>query len=285
MAKALPKFWKNYAVDIANASKAENGNAWLYYYNGSEPQQFAIEYVENGYYRLKVKHSGLVLECDSAVYKPGANVRQGTWDGSDSQLWKFVSAGSGAYYIRSKTGTVLDINCAAYAAGTNIQTYTANGTDAQKWKLNEEYQTIDLAEGIYTIQTSLNEKRVLDIAGASSANGANVQIYTDNDTLAQQFKITAVREGYYKIENVSSGKVLDIANGSRASGANVQQYSWNNSDAQLWRFLDAGNGKYYIQSKLGTVLDLLNAVSTSGNNVQAYELNLTNAQKWVLRAR
>lgn len=276
---------KNYAVDIANASKAENGNAWLYYYNGSEPQQFAIEYVENGYYRLKVKHSGLVLECDSAVYKPEANVRQGTWDGSDSQLWKFVSAGSGAYYIRSKTGTVLDINCAAYAAGTNIQTYTANGTDAQKWKLNKEYQTIDLAEGIYTIQTSLNEKRVLDIAGASSANGANVQIYTDNDTLAQQFKITAVREGYYKIENVSSGKVLDIANGSRASGANVQQYSWNNSDAQLWRFLDAGNGKYYIQSKLGTVLDLLNAVSTSGNNVQAYELNLTNAQKWVLRVR
>ena len=68
----------------------------------------------------------------------------------------------------------------------------------------------------------------------------------------------------------------------RASGANVQQYSWNNSDAQLWRFLDAGNGKYFIQSKLGTVLDLLNAVTTPGNNVQAYELNLSNAQKWVL---
>ena len=27
-----------YAVDIANASKADNANAWLYYYNGSEPQ-------------------------------------------------------------------------------------------------------------------------------------------------------------------------------------------------------------------------------------------------------
>ena len=100
--------------------------------------------------------------------------------------------------------------------------------------------------------------------------------------MAQQFKITAVRDGYYKIENKSSGKVLDIANASPASGANVQQYSWNNSDAQLWRFLDAGNGKYFIQSKLGTVLDLLNAVTTPGNNVQAYELNLTNAQKWVL---
>ena len=271
-----------YAVDIANASKADNANAWLYYYNGSEPQRFETEYVGNGYYKLTVKHSGMVLECDSSTYKAGANVRQGVWDGSDGQLWKFVSAGNSGYYVKSKTGTVLDINSAVYAAGTNVQTYKANGTDAQKWKLNKEYETVNIEEGVYTIQTSLNKERVLDIPGASSADGANVQIYTSNDTLAQQFKITAVRDGYYKIENKSSGKVLDIANASPASGANVQQYSWNNSDAQLWRFLDAGNGKYFIQSKLGTVLDLLNAVTTPGNNVQAYELNLSDAQKWVL---
>ena len=209
-------------------------------------------------------------------------MRQGVWDGSDGQLWKFVSAGDNSYTVKSKTGTVLDIDSAVYAAGTNVQTYKANGTDAQKWKLNKEYETVEIEEGVYTIQTSLSKDSVLDIPGASSANGANVQIYTSNDTLAQQFKITAVRDGYYKIQNMSSGKVLDIANASRASGANVQQYSWNNSDAQLWRFLDAGNGKYFIQSKLGTVLDLLNAVTTPGNNVQAYELNLTNAQKWVL---
>ena len=273
-----------YAVDIANASKADNANAWLYYYNGSEPQQFEAEYVGNGYYKLTAKHSGMVLECDSSTYKAGANVRQGVWDGSDGQLWKFVSAGNSSYYVKSKTGTVLDINSAVYAAGTNVQTYKANGTDAQKWKLNKEYERVDIEEGVYTIQTSLNKERVLDIPGASSANGANVQIYTSNDTSAQQFKITAVRDGYYKIENMSSGKVLDIANASRASGANVQQYTWNNSDAQLWRFLDAGNGKYFIQSKLGTVLDLLNAVTTPGNNVQAYELNLSDAQKWVLRS-
>ena len=271
-----------YAVDIANASKADNTNAWLYYYNGSEPQQFEAEYIGNGYYKLTAKHSGMVLECDSSTYKAGANVRQGVWDGSDGQLWKFVSAGDNSYTVKSKTGTVLDIDSAVYAAGTNVQTYKANGTDAQKWKLNKEYETVEIEEGVYTIQTSLSKDSVLDIPGASSANGANVQIYTSNDTLAQQFKITAVRDGYYKIQNMSSGKVLDIANASRASGANVQQYSWNNSDAQLWRFLDAGNGKYFIQSKLGTVLDLLNAVTTPGNNVQAYELNLTNAQKWVL---
>ena len=272
----------DYTVDIANASTADNANAWLYYYNGSEPQQFKVEYVENGYYKLTAKHSGMVLECASSSYKAGANVRQGVWDGSDGQLWKFVSAGNGSYYVRSKTGTVLDITSAVFAAGTNVQTYTANGTSAQKWNLSTEYEAVEIEEGVYTIQTALNNDRVLDVTSASSANGANIQIYACNDTLAQKFKITAVKGGYYKIENVSSGKVLDVANGSRASGANVQQYSWNGTDAQLWRFMNAGNGKYYIQSKLGTVLDVKNGGTNSGNNVQTYKLNQTDAQKWIL---
>ena len=141
---------------------------------------------------------------------------------------------------------------------------------------------MEIEEGVYTIQTALNNDRVLDVTSASSANGANIQIYACNDTLAQKFKITAVTGGYYKIENVSSGKVLDVANGSRASGANVQQYSWNGTDGQLWRFMNAGNGKYYIQSKLGTVLDVKNGGTNSGNNVQTYKLNQTDAQKWIL---
>lgn len=272
----------DYTVDIANGSIAANANAWLYYYNGSEPQRFTIEYVENGYYKLTAEHSGMVLECASSTYKAGENVRQGIWNGSDSQLWKFVSTGSGSYYVRSKTGTVLDISSAVFAAGTNVQTYTANGSNAQKWQLTTEYESMEVKEGVYTIQTSLSTGHVLDVVSGSSANGANIQIYISNNTAAQKFRITAVENGYYKIENVASGKVLDVANASRASGANVQQYSWNATDAQLWRFIDAGNGKCHIQSKLGTVLDVKNGSASSGNNVQAYKANQTDAQKWRL---
>lgn len=89
-------------------------------------------------------------------------------------------------------------------------------------------------------------------------------------------------DGYYKIESKLSGKVLDVANGSRTAGANVWQYSWNGSDAQLWRFVDAGDGKYYIQSKLGTVLDVTSASAAAGTNVQTYTFNQSTAQKWTL---
>lgn len=270
-----------YAVDIANSSTMNTANAWIYYYNGTKAQQFEVEYVDNGYYKISAKHSGKVLDVANGSRTSGTNVWQYTWDGSDAQLWKFVKTSKG-YYIRSKTGNVLDIFSALYTPYTNIQTYEANGSDAQKWNLVKEYESAEITDGVYTFRTALNSGRVLDITSAATSNYANVQIYTDNNTQAQKFEVIEVSDGYYKIVSKVSGKVLDIANGSRIAGANVWQYEWNGSDAQLWRFIDAGNDAYYIQSKLGTVLDVSTGLSAAGTNVQVYTLNYTTAQKWVL---
>jgi hypothetical protein len=46
--------------------------------------------------------------------------------------------------------------------------------------------------------------------------------------------------------------------------------------------VDAGDGKYYIQSKLGTVLDVTSASAAAGTNVQTYTFNQSTAQKWTL---
>ena len=271
-----------YTIDVANASKVDGANVWLYYYNGTKPQRFNISYVGKGYYKIIAEHSGKALTVENDTRKAGVNVVQKKWvANSDTQLWKFVSTSEG-YYIRSKTGTVLDIWSAVYAPYTNIWTYTANGSLAQKWHLEKEYDSIEVPEGIYTIQTALSSSKTLDIANGSKANFGNIWIYNINNTEAQEFEIEKVSDGYYKIESKLSGKVLDVANGSRTAGANVWQYSWNGSDAQLWRFVDAGDGKYYIQSKLGTVLDVTSASAAAGTNVQTYTFNQSTAQKWTL---
>lgn len=270
------------SLDVANGSKKQGANVWLYYYNGTKPQRFNISYVGKGYYKIIAEHSGKALTVENDTRKAGVNVVQKKWvANSDTQLWKFVSTSEG-YYIRSKTGTVLDIWSAVYAPYTNIWTYTANGSLAQKWHLEKEYDSIEVPEGIYTIQTALSSSKTLDIANGSKANFGNIWIYNINNTEAQEFEIEKVSDGYYKIESKLSGKVLDVANGSRTAGANVWQYSWNGSDAQLWRFVDAGDGKYYIQSKLGTVLDVTSASAAAGTNVQTYTFNQSTAQKWTL---
>ena len=218
-----------YTIDVANASKVDGANVWLYYYNGTKPQRFNISYVGKGYYKIIAEHSGKALTVENDTRKAGVNVVQKKWvANSDTQLWKFVSTSEG-YYIRSKTGTVLDIWSAVYAPYTNIWTYTANGSLAQKWHLEKEYDSIEVPEGIYTIQTALSSSKTLDIANGSKANFGNIWIYNINNTEAQEFEIEKVSDGYYKIESKLSGKVLDVANGSRTAGANVWQYSWNGS--------------------------------------------------------
>lgn len=80
-----------------------------------------------------------------------------------------------------------------------------------------------------------------------------------------------------------SGKVLDVANGKVANGTNIQQYTWNKSEAQLWKFIDAGNGYYYVRSKLGKAMDVKGAKTVNGTNIQLYSTNGSNAQKWKLK--
>lgn len=272
-------------LDIQNGSQTNGGNVQIYLKNGTAAQEFTVEYVSNGYYKIISKISGLVLDIKNGSSSSGANVQQYEWNGTDAQLWRFVECGDGNYFIKSKLGTVLDVKWGGNASGTNVDAYSLNKTSAQKWYLEKTDRSNLIEDGIYTIQSVLSDTAVLDIKNGSGANGANLQIYTPNDTTAQKFKITYVGCGYYKIASEISGKVLDVKYGSASIGATVWQYDWNASDAQMWRFVSAGNGQYIIYSKLGTVLDVSGARTVPGTPVNTYSANETNAQKWILKSQ
>ncbi len=120
------------------------------------------------------------------------------WD--ECTAMEIINMGNGSYYIRSKLGTVIDVTNGSIQTGTNIQMYTLNYSSAQKWTLKSTaVKAESIAEGTYTIQAAVNTNYVLDIAGGSTADGGNVQIYSKNNTLAQNFVVTSVGNGYYKI--------------------------------------------------------------------------------------
>ena len=136
----------------------------------------------------------------------------------------------------------------------------------------------------YNILSALSNSKAIDISGAKTANGTNVQIWDLTDELQQQFTITRVSGSYYKIMDVNSKKVLDVVGGIKKSGVNVQLYAYNGTKAQLWCFENAGNGYYYIKNKLGYYLDVSGARTTNGTNVQVYSRNKSNAQKFKLKS-
>lgn len=65
-----------YTIDVANASKVDGANVWLYYYNGTKPQRFNISYVGKGYYKIIAEHSGKALTVENDTRKAGVNVVQ-----------------------------------------------------------------------------------------------------------------------------------------------------------------------------------------------------------------
>ena len=137
-------------------------------------------------------------------------------------------------------------------------------------------------EGVYTISSGVGNFMMLDIKSGSRASQANVQIYTENGTGAQQFRLKKYGN-YYIITNVRSGKALDVKYASKANKANIWQYSVNHTKAQLWRFVNAGSGYFYIINVgSGKALDVDCAKNTNGTNVQQYTQNQTKAQKWRL---
>ena len=55
----------------------------------------------------------------------------------------------------------------------------------------DDKKEVELASGVYKIQLEANKNYVLDVAGGSTANEANIQIYANNETDAQKWKNNA----------------------------------------------------------------------------------------------
>ncbi|WP_338848493.1 RICIN domain-containing protein [Massilia sp. W12] len=126
--------------------------------------------------------------------------------------------------------------------------------------------------------------KALDVAGASTSDGANVQIWSSNGSGAQQWKLSANSNGSYTLINPNSGKALDVAGARTADGTNVQIATVNGSGAQQWQFRANADGSYTLINTLsGKALDVAGARTADGTNVQIASLNGSGAQRWRLQ--
>ncbi|MCO6558782.1 MAG: RICIN domain-containing protein [Bifidobacterium sp.] len=144
------------------------------------------------------------------------------------------------------------------------------------------YRAANLPNGKYFISSSAKDSSGIDIAGASTANGVQLQLYSANHTVAQQYQLTRQNDGSYEIRNVASNKVFDVPAANAYPGAVVQQFDANGSKAQHWFLRDTGNGAIYIQSALGDwVLDLKDFNTSNSAKFQLTTPNFSKAQQYI----
>ena len=283
-----PKKNTGLCLDVDNGWSSDGTNVKTWDDNGSDAQKWKLEPTSNKCY----------LDLD------------GYQDGVETET--IVGWGTCDIYINGKL-TANDVTdyYESWPAGTKYEIKDIKAVDGKTFDgfakgdyagvISSEYTRVILSfstkvvnaggkkaayipDGVYTLSPACALGSNLDIYGAGLADGDNAQIYSNNGTIAQQFRLESMGKGYYAIYAQCSGKALDVANSSTDPETNVLQWTYHGGDNQLWMLTDAGNGYYNIRSKLdlNLCLDVYLAASDDESNVQVYTDNGTNAQKWKL---
>lgn len=103
-----------------------------------------------------------------------------------NQMFKPVDLGNGYYaFMDTNSGKVLDVSGGSAYDGANIIIYDFHGGANQQWRII--YAGKYNGHYYYSIRSKINSNYYLDVNGASSGNGTNVQLYRGNGTSAQKF--------------------------------------------------------------------------------------------------
>ena len=140
-----------------------------------------------------------------------------------------------------------------------------------------------LADGSYVVLPACSSSRVLDVAGGSSADGADVRLWASNMTGAQRVVAKVDLEtGLYELTFVGTGKALDVSGAGTAAGTNVQQWTANGTKAQRWAISENADGTYSVESALaeGLSLDVAGAGDFDGAGIDVWPANGTAAQRF-----
>lgn len=216
------------------------------------------------------------LDLSGGADWSGANIQLWNSNGTLAQKWQTrqVSGESDVYRFESAcSGKYMAVS------GTNVcQLNYDSNSQAQKWKL------VGIDAGACTFM-NLETNTVLDVHGAQSDNGTNIQTYKSNGSAAQKFVIKStgyVQTGMFVFHSKSNyNKVMDVAGGSKDDCAKIQAYDFNDSGAQKWSIVSNDDGTYRIVNAASDkVLDVYCGSAYNGAPIQQYSWNGSNAQKW-----
>ncbi|MBP0974298.1 MAG: RICIN domain-containing protein, partial [Oscillospiraceae bacterium] len=144
----------------------------------------------SAYYTFKNVGSGLVMDVKDGKIEEGANVQQ--WASNDlaCQKWQLTPFANGTtyYYVRSAADPNYVMKAMTGEQGGNIELVPYSGSDSMML-----FQFTKLGDGTYYISTrSSRDACFVEVDGASTANGANVQQWVNTYNKCQNWQALKV---------------------------------------------------------------------------------------------
>ena len=134
-------------------------------------------------------------------------------------------------------------------------------------------------EGVYQISNALDTDYVLDVEGGSTASGAGVSLWSNENSRWQRFRFISMGDGYYRIAPLHSGLTL----GYDAASKKISQQEYTGAASQLWSIEPNSDGSYrFVAKDSGLSLTLAGAAGRSVGIVAQSGAADNAAQHWAI---
>ncbi len=122
------------AVEIANSSPSAGATLRQWSVTSGPNQQFDFLDSGGGYYRIRARHSGLVLQVSGT--NSGADISQQPDANTASQQWQATDHGNGVVsLVNRQSGLALDVWEVSTADGARLSQWTFTGNANQRFQL------------------------------------------------------------------------------------------------------------------------------------------------------
>ena len=262
----------------ANADIVSNGMLpVLHFTKDKNRQTWNIKKIDNNLYEIRYAlNPNKVLDVANGKPFDGNKVQLYSSNNTSAQRWHIIHLKNGRYrFISNNSHTLLTIN------ESKLKIYTFDKIKNQAFIITKTDKVTSgktIEDGYYTIKTILDSNKVIDVKGASILDGANVQLYTSNNTLAQVFKIKYISDGlYYIYSSLNPRRALTNMN----NDVKLKKFTGNNNQKWYLSILENENVSFvsYLDDKY---IDVAGAKTSNGTNIQVYASNNTDAQKFIL---
>ena len=256
--------------------------------------------MSNGTYEIiSSLNSNKILDIKDGSKASGANAQIYSWNGTQAQRFE-IHKNQNGYYTIKNTGSNLYVGISTNWNTMGNYNSLIQGVNASS-KAAQFIFTRN-SNGQWIISSAWDSRYVFDLNGANLDNGNKVQIYTQNGTSAQAWKLLKVSnsreeiddlaqknkntltDGTYTINStLNTSYVLDVNGGSKVNFGNIQLYQSNGTLAQGWKVSHDSKGYVtFINIGSGKAIDVKDGSACNGQNISQYTSNNTYAQKWIV---
>ncbi len=256
--------------------------------------------MSNGTYEIiSSLNSNKVLDIKDGSKASGAHAQIYSWNGTQAQRFE-IHKNQNGYYTIKNTGSNLYVGISTNWNTMGNYNSLIQGVNASS-KAAQFIFTRN-SNGQWIISSAWDSRYVFDLNGANLDNGNKVQIYTQNGTSAQAWKLLKVSnsreeiddlaqknkntltDGTYTINStLNTSYVLDVNGGSKVNFGNIQLYQSNGTLAQGWKVNHDSKGYVtFINIGSGKAIDVKDGSAYNGQNISQYTSNNTYAQKWIV---